>query len=75
MRALAALLVAIISLATQLGPNLFSHAINHGFTPPHYNDFAVVVAASALPATWSPWSSRPAHSGQGRVTGRRPRAS
>jgi ATP-binding cassette, subfamily B, bacterial len=68
MCALAAVLVAIISLATQLGPSLVSYAINHGLTPPHY-DFAVVVAASALYLVAVAISAS-AQWGQARVTGR-----
>ena len=61
MCALAALLVGIIALFTQLGPSLVSYAINHGLTPPHY-DFAVVVAhGAAVPGRRS--SSRAARSG------------
>ena len=40
---LAAFLVGMIALFTQLGPSLVSYAINHGLTPPHY-DYGVVVA-------------------------------
>jgi ATP-binding cassette subfamily B protein len=68
MCALAAVLVAIISLATQLGPSLVSYAINHGLTPPHY-DFTVVVVASALYLV-AVGVSASAQWGQARVTGR-----
>jgi ATP-binding cassette, subfamily B, bacterial len=65
---LAGLLVAIISLATQLGPSLVSYAINHGLTPPHY-DFTVVVVMSALYLVAVAVSAS-AQWGQARVTGR-----
>jgi ATP-binding cassette subfamily B protein len=68
MCALAALLVATISLATQLGPSLVSYAINHGLTPPHY-DFGVVVAMAALYLV-AVVVSAAAQWGQARVTGR-----
>ena len=61
-------LVAIISLATQLGPSLVSYAINHGLTPPHY-DFGVVVAMAILYLV-SIVISAGAQWGQARVTGR-----
>ena len=47
MLVLAALLVGLIALFTQLGPSLVSYAINHGLTPPHY-DFGVVVVMAVL---------------------------
>jgi ATP-binding cassette, subfamily B, bacterial len=65
---LAAILVATISVATQVGPSLVSYAINHGLTPPHY-DYAVVVACAALYLV-SVAVSAGAQWGQARVTGR-----
>ena len=44
---LAAFLVGMIALFTQLGPSLVSYAINHGLTPPHY-DYGVVVLMAVL---------------------------
>jgi ATP-binding cassette, subfamily B, bacterial len=61
-------LVAVISLATQVGPSLVSYAINHGLTPPHYN-FGVVVAM-AVAYLVSIAVSATAQWGQARVTGR-----
>ncbi len=64
----AGLLVATISVATQIGPSLVSYAINHGLTPPHY-DYAVVVVCAAL-YLLSVAVSAGAQWGQARVTGR-----
>src|SRR6202451_4311190 len=47
MCALAALLVGLIALFTQLGPSFVSYAINHGLTPPHY-DYGIVVLMAVL---------------------------
>jgi ATP-binding cassette subfamily B protein len=68
MVALAFALVAVIALATQLGPSLVSYAINHGLTPPH-QDFGVVVAMALLYLA-SVAVSGVAQWGQARVTGR-----
>src|SRR6185437_14730944 len=75
MLALAGLLVALISVATQVGPSLVSYAINHGLTGPskqdptaHY-DFGVVVACALLYLV-SVAVSAGAQYGQARVTGR-----
>ena len=68
MSALAALLVGLIALFTQLGPSLVSYAINHGLTPPHY-DYGVVVAMALLYLV-SIVVSGGAQWGQARVTGR-----
>jgi ATP-binding cassette subfamily B protein len=65
---LSGLLVATISVATQIGPSLVSYAINHGLTPPHY-DYAVVVACAAIYFV-SVGVSAGAQWGQARVTGR-----
>jgi ATP-binding cassette, subfamily B, bacterial len=64
----AGVLVATISVATQLGPSLVSYAINHGLTPPHY-DFGVVVLMAVLYLV-SIIVSASAQWGQARVTGR-----
>jgi ATP-binding cassette, subfamily B, bacterial len=68
MLVLAGFLVALIAVATQIGPSLVSYAINHGLTPPHY-DFAVVVACSLI-YLLSVGVSAAAQYGQARVTGR-----
>jgi ATP-binding cassette, subfamily B, bacterial len=75
MLVLAGLLVALISVATQVGPSLVSYAINHGLTGPskqdpsaHY-DFGVVVACALLYLV-SVAVSAGAQYGQARVTGR-----
>src|SRR5580692_2050058 len=68
MCALAALLVGLIAIFTQLGPSLVSYAINHGLTPPHY-DYGVVVLMAIfylVSIGVSAW----AQYGQARVTGR-----
>src|SRR5580704_7806524 len=65
---LAAFLVGMIALFTQLGPSLVSYAINHGLTPPHY-DYAVVVVMALLYLV-SICVSAGAQYGQARVTGR-----
>src|SRR6202046_4740836 len=68
MCALAAVLVGLIAIFTQLGPSLVSYAINHGLTPPHY-DYGVVILMAVLylvsivVSGSAPW-------GQARVTGR-----
>ncbi len=64
----AGILVAIISVATQLGPSLVNYAINHGLTPPHY-DYGVVVLMALL-YLGSIVVSGIAQWGQARVTGR-----
>ena len=64
----AGVLVATISVATQIGPSLVSYAINHGLTPPHY-DYAVVVVCALLYLV-SVGVSAGAQWGQARVTGR-----
>ena len=61
-------LVAMIALATQVGPSLVSYAINHGLTPPH-QDFGVVVAMAGLYLV-SLAVSAGCQWGQARVTGR-----
>jgi ATP-binding cassette subfamily B protein len=75
MCAAAALLVATISIATQIGPSLVSYAINHGLTGPtkqdptaHY-DFGVVVAMAVLYLVTIVVSAA-GQWGQARVTGR-----
>ena len=68
MCALAAVLVGLIALFTQLGPSLVSYAINHGLTPPHY-DYGVVVLMAVLYLV-SIVVSGGAQWGQARVTGR-----
>src|SRR5580700_10206498 len=44
----AGVLVAVIALATQLGPSLTEYAINHGMTPPNNLDFGIVVFMAVL---------------------------
>ena len=68
MCALAAVLVGLIAIFTQLGPSLVSYAINHGLTPPHY-DYGVVVLMAVLYLV-SIVVSGSAQWGQARVTGR-----
>src|SRR5580692_7554982 len=68
MCALAAVLVGLIAIFTQLGPSLVSYAINHGMTPPHY-DYGVVVLMAVLYLV-SIAISASAQWGQARVTGR-----
>ena len=68
MCALAALLVGLIAIFTQLGPSLVSYAINHGLTPPHY-DYGVVILMAVLYLV-SIVVSGGAQWGQARVTGR-----
>jgi ATP-binding cassette subfamily B protein len=65
----AGVLVAIIALATQLGPSLTEYAINHGMTPPHNLDFGIVVLMAVLYLVSIAISSA-AQWGQVRVTGR-----
>ncbi len=66
---LAGVLVAIISLATQLGPSFVSYAINHGMTPPHNLNFGTVVLMAAL-YMGAIAISASAQWGQAKVTGR-----
>ena len=68
MCALAAVLVGLIAIFTQLGPSLVSYAINHGLTPPHY-DYGVVILMAVLYLV-SIVVSGGAQWGQARVTGR-----
>jgi ATP-binding cassette subfamily B protein len=75
MCAAAAALVALIAVATQIGPSLVSYAINHGLTGPspqnptaHY-DFGVVVAMAILYLVTIAVSAS-GQWGQARVTGR-----
>jgi ATP-binding cassette, subfamily B, bacterial len=71
MLVLAGVLVAIISLATQLGPSLVSYAIDHGmgFSPPGKKDFGVVVLMAVLYMAAIAVSAS-AQWGQAKVTGR-----
>jgi len=69
MLVLAGVLVAIISLASQLGPSLVEYAINHGLTPPHNLDFGIVVICAVLYLV-SIGISAAAQWGQAKVTGR-----
>jgi ATP-binding cassette subfamily B protein len=69
MLVLAGLLVAIVSLATQLGPSLTEYAINHGMTPPNNLNFGIVAFMAGLYAV-SIGISAGAQWGQVRVTGR-----
>jgi ATP-binding cassette subfamily B protein len=68
MLALALLLVAIIAVATQLGPWLTETAINHGMQPGHGNFGLVVILAAVYLAAVA--VSGAAQWGQVRVTGR-----
>jgi ATP-binding cassette subfamily B protein len=68
MLVLSGVLVAIISVASQVGPSLVSYSINHGLTPPHY-DYAVVVVCALLYLV-SVGVSAGAQWGQARATGR-----
>src|ERR1700678_47387 len=68
MCALAAVLVGLIAIFTQLGPSLVSYAINHGLTPPHY-DYGVVILMAVLYLV-SIVVSGSAQWGQAKVTGR-----
>ncbi len=65
----AGVLVAVIALATQLGPSLTEYAINHGMTPPHNLDFGIVVLMAVLYMVSIAVSSV-AQWGQVKVTGR-----
>ncbi len=65
----AGVLVAVIALATQLGPSLTEYAINHGMTPPHNLDFGIVVFMAVLYMVSIVISSA-AQWGQVKVTGR-----
>ncbi|HUC04914.1 MAG TPA: ABC transporter ATP-binding protein, partial [Acidimicrobiales bacterium] len=71
MLALAAVLVAIISLATQLGPTLVSYAIDHGmgFSAPFTKSFAIVFLMAVL-YLGAIAVSAAAQWGQAKVTGR-----
>ncbi len=69
MLVLAGLLVAIVSLATQLGPSLTEYAINHGMTPPNNLSFGIVALMAGLYLV-SICISSAAQWGQVRVTGR-----
>ena len=69
MLVLAGVLVAIVSLATQLGPSLTEYAINHGMTPPNNLDFGIVALMAVFYAV-SIAISAGAQWGQVKVTGR-----
>jgi len=63
-----AILVAVISVATQLGPSFVSYAINHGMTPPHTNFGIIVLMASLYMGSIA--ISAAAQWGQAKVSGR-----
>src|SRR5580698_3394840 len=65
----AGVLVAVVALATQLGPSLTEYAINHGMTAPHNLDFGIVVLMAVLYLV-SIAISAAAQWGQVKVTGR-----